>query len=535
MKKLKAGHPISKALKKAKNLSKDVIREFSKFLAEYEDWESQALYLLEDKGETIETIIEDLFDVSKKDQANWKKPKEITTFDDSAYDQFSRDSHIQKAVGNTASYNYYPLFSFRDWKQEHGFDSIPVEVGDIHTIIRFHSIYTKDREEKFRWSFNRSRYGIRGWGNEKKIKSISKSLLDNNNNPGWVVKTFLDENLLLRDENNREKSDNRIPNPLILSSRDTHSLLFLLLGHPFLFYGDSMVPLRNSFKKVEYDINVYSLGNHKIIAGIFYHREGNAKLPIITEDFVNRGFLLYGLPKAIIFDMKYHEILPTPIPAKMIKDSFKGILVPNDEWKEFKANWTDWYPKQKLKHIDPQKIDPPNLEARELKEWRYWLSRPESQVQLFDREEDITTIRMHEETAHFNTNRLAITIEKFDGENSKLSNSSQCPKTEKLFQVLETIYKGKKGEDFYSVERHRASQFLLLAEEYPYAFSYNGKPMISSKSLDFRITVTRSPSNENQYLLKGEIGNFTEQGNFKLFGNKNTNLPKAIGMVPSFV
>ncbi len=535
MKRLRAAHPISRALKKAKNLSKDLIREFSIFLAEYEDWESQALYLLEDKGEKIETIIEDLFDVKKKEQANWEKPKEMKSFDDYTYDQFPQSEALGKPADDFAQFSYYPLFSFRDWKQEHGFDSIPVEVGDIHTIIRFRAVYTKDREEKFLWSFNRARYGIRGWGNEKRIKSISKSLLDNNNNPGWVVKTFLDENLLLTDENHQKRGEEGVPNPLILSSRDTHSLLFLLLGHPFLYYGDSQAPLRNSFKKVEYDVNVYSLDSHRIVTGIFYHREGNTRLPIIAEDFVNRGFILYGLPKAIVFDRKYHEILPTPIPAKMIRDSFKGILIPNDEWSEFESGWKEWYPDQRLTYVDPQKVDPPNLEVREIKEWRYWLSRPESQVRLFRREKDATTVRMHDETTHFNTNRLALTIENFDGKNSKLSNPSQCPKAAKLFQVIETIHGGKKTEDYYGVERHGASQLLLLAEEYPYAFGYDGKPIISSKSVDFRITVTRSLANENQYLLKGEIGSFTKQGNFKLFGSRRAAPPKAIGMVPSFV
>ena len=252
---------------------------------------------------------------------------------------------------------------------------------------------------------------------------------------------------------------------------------------------------------------------------------------------MNRGFILYGLPKAIIFDMKYHEILPTRIPAKMIRDSFKGILIPNDEWNEFESKWNEWYPCQPLNHLDPQKVDPPNFEARDVKEWQYWLSRPETQVQLFEKEEDITIIRMHDETNHFNTNRLAITIENYDGVNSKLINPSQTPKAAKLFQVINTIFNGKKVGYFYSVERHRASQMLLLAEEYPYAFTYgeSDKHMISSEKLDFRITVTRNPANENQYLLKGEIGSFTKRGKFKSFGKKNATPPKAIGMVPSFV
>lgn len=511
-------------------------REFSKFLSEYEDWEGQALYLLEDKGEKIETIIEDLFDAPKKVQATWKKPKELKTFEDATIDQFTDDPTLKKVIDEVVPFNYYPQFSFKDWKQEHGFDSIPIEVGDIHTIIRFEPVFTKDMEEKYLWSFNRSRYGIRGWGNEKKIKSISKSLLDNNNNPGWVVKTFLDENRLLADEENELRSTEEIPNPLILSSRDTHSLVFLLLGHPFLYYKDGTIPIRNSFKKVEFDLNVHTLSNHKIVAGIFYHEEKGSKLPIITDDFVDNGFILYGLPKAIIFDMKYHEILPTPIPAKMIKDSFKGILIPNDEWDDFQSKWRAWYPDKELTLIDPTKVDPPNFEARNVKAWQYWLVKPENRIDLFKSEADITRIQMHEETKHLNTNCLALTIENYDGENSKLVNPAQSFKAAKLFEVINSIYHGRKLEEFYFVERHRASQLLLLAEEYLYAFSYaEDKPLISRDYLDFRITVIKNPGNENQYLLKGEIGLFTKRGKFKHFKHKKNNPPKAIGMAPSFL
>ncbi len=535
MSRLQTNHPIVKALKRAKNISSQLIREFTKFISDFEDWESQALYLLEDKGEKIEDIIEDLFDVPVKEQAKWKKPKAKPVLEEATFDQFSVSPELAKIGKDILPADYYPQFSFKDWKQEHGFDSIPVEVGDIHTIIRFRQELSPEREEKFLWTFNRARYGIRGWGNEKPIKSISKSLLDNNNNPGWVIRTFLDENKLLHCKNHRLRRGEEIPNPLILSSRDSHSLLFLLLGHPFTFYGDNTKPVRNSFKKVEFDINVYELPNHRILAGIFYHYENNSRLPIITDEFVDKGFILYGLPKSIIFDSKYYEILPTPIPAPMIKDSFKGVLIPNDEWESFSEKWESWFPNMHLNILDPKKVDPPNFEARDVKGWKYWLTMPETKVDLFNKKDDISYIRLHKETKRFNTNRLAITIENYDGENSKLKNPETAPKAAKLFQVLNTIYHSKKVEDFYNVERHAASQLLMLAEEYPYALSYNDQHMISEDSLDFRITVIRNPNNENQYLLKGEIGQFDSKKKFKPLFNKSGTPPKAIGMAPCFI
>ncbi len=75
MAKLKPNHPIARALKKSKNVSPALVKEFLKFLSDFEDWEGQALYLLEDKGEKVEVIIEDLFDVPVKEQPKWKKAK----------------------------------------------------------------------------------------------------------------------------------------------------------------------------------------------------------------------------------------------------------------------------------------------------------------------------------------------------------------------------------------------------------------------------------------------------------------------------
>jgi len=529
-------HLITRALLKAKSISSSLIEEFSKYLADFEDWESQALYLLEDKGESIETIIEDLYDVPIKDQPDWVKPKKEVVFNEDSIEHFPPPPD-KPSQGTLSNYQLdeYPLFSFKDWKQEHGFDSIPLEVGDIHTIIRFEQVYTKDLEEKFRWVFNRSRYGIRGWGNEKPIKSISKSLLDNNNNPGWVVKTFLDENRLLTDENHNMREEKEIPNPLVLSSRDTHALIFLLLGHPFFYYSDNTTPIRNSFKTVDYDINVHVLANHKILAGVFYHHEKGNRFPIITDEFVDNGFMLYGLPKAIVFDNNYYEILPTSIPAKMIRDSFKGVMIPNDEWDVFKKQWKRWFPSHALNIIDPMLMDTPHFEARRVKDWKYWLSKPEQKDDLFKSNEDVTFVRLHEETKHFNTNRLAIQLINFDKDNNRLKNPASSPKASKLFQVLQAISETKLIDGYYCVERHAASQLLILAEEYPYAFNYNYKPIIKQSRHDYRLNVKRNPKNENQYLLKGEIGDLDNKNKFRALRTKDNRVQKVVGMVPSFI
>ena len=534
---LPSSHPVVQALKRAKNVSKDLQKEFLQFLKDYEDWEAQALYLVEDKGTPIEQVIHDLLGVAIKDQGDWKKPAFTPTFEDPAFDQVIPPPPDPTKGGYTVQ--DYPQFGFKDWKQEHGFDTVPVEVGDIHTIIRFYQVFTPDREEKFLWCFNRSRYGIRGWGNEKPIKSISKSLLDNNNNPGWVVKTFLDENRLLTDAEHRlREAGEEIPNPLVLSSRDTHGALFLLLGHPFLYFGDSTTPIRNSFLPVHYDVHIHELSNHRILAGAFvqYDAEGN-KQPIEADDFAEEGIMLFGLPKAVIYKNRYHEIYPTPIPAKMIRDSFKGILIPHDEWIDFVQKWTEWYPDITFTYADSSQT--PNFVARNIKSWQFWLSKPEVKVDLFAQEEDIIKIHLHEETRHFNTNKMALTLSpNFDGVTCRLINPAMSPKAAKLMQVIRAIYPTKMTDGYYTVERHGASQVLILAEEYPYSYSYTGEHMVSPEKLDFRVTVTRNPANENQYLLKGEIGRWIEKKKKREFAQvqkKDGIMPKAVGMVPAFL
>ncbi len=532
LKKLAPKHPIIIALKRAKAISKDLRLEFGNYLGQYDDWEGQALYLLEDKGESIEKIIEDLFDVPLDDQPTWKRPKATINFEENA----PVDIPPPPTTTSKSAKNDSIQFSFKDWKQEHGFDTIPIEVGDIHTIIRFEHTVTPDLEEKFIWSFNRSRYGIRGWGNEKPIKKISKSLLDNNNNPGWVVKTFLDENKLICDEeHNLRKPEDEIPNPCVLSSRDSHSLLFLLLGHPFLYYGDSQLPLRNSFKKVEYEIQIHELANHRVLAGVFFHIDGDVRMPIVAEEFDENGFMMFGLPKAIIYDYQYYEILPTTIPAKMIRNSFNGILVPHDEWDEFKTQMSEWYPEHSCVYLDSKVVESPNFEARKVREWKYWLYKPEGKIQLFEKPEDAARVQLHEETKHFNTNRMAMVFENHDPENSRLINSNASPKTAKLFQVMSAITKGKMMDGFYPLERHQASQLLILAEEYPYTYSYNGLPLYSPKAIEFRLTVKRNPKNDNQYVLRGEIGVLNEKKRFQILKEKDNFREKAIGMAPCFL
>lgn len=523
------GHPVREALMTSK-LSADLVDEFCSFISDFPDWEQQAVYLLSDKGMTIEEIVQDLYGVEEKDQPFWKKPADDELF-------LEEDPVIPESPEVvTKKYDDYSKALFKDWKQEHGFESIPVEIGDIHTFIRFRQVYTEDQEEKFEWTFKRARYGKRGWGNERPLKSITKSLLDNNNNPGWVVKTFLEENKLLTDANHQPR-EGEIPNPLVLSSRDSHTLLFLLMGHPFVFYGeDNTIPIRHSHTKVEYQVNVHSLESHKLLSGIFFKVETDGtRSPIIAEDFIDNGFILYGLPKGIVFDNKYYEILSTMIPSRMIRDSFKGVLIPNDEWSEFLAKWRSWYQGFNLNLIDPNITETPNFEPRKVKDWRYWLIMPEDQVYLYNSTDDITWIRLHEESKEFNSNRLAVEVLNWDPENSRLKYPGQCPKTTKLFQVMGAIFDKESEEGFHTIERQAISQLLILSEEYPYAISYNNEHILQEGNLEFRITVMKNPDNKNQYLLQGDICTVSARSKWKSVFTKKEPVRKAVGIVPSFL
>ena len=521
--------PISKALRKSK-ISKDLQQEFSRFLNEFEHWKDQVAYLLEDKKEKIETIVQDMYDVPLKEQPTWKRNSDKKSkSNDESQELIDTDSA-------TIHYSYRPKLAFKEWKQEHGFESIPPEIGDVHTFIRFKKTVTKDREEKFWWKFSRLRFGKRGWGNERTINNINATLLDNNNNPGWVVKTFLEDNRLLCDERNRPADPHKLPNPFLLNSRDSHCLTFLLLGHPYLFYENAESTVRNAFAEVHYELQVYSLSNYRLISGHFVceDREGNRK-EIDTEDFIERGIIFEGLPKAIMFDSKYMRVKDNPIPARMITDSFKGVLVPEDEWKVFFAKWTSFYSPSLLRMFDADERDVPDFSARNLKDWKFWLICPENKFKLFDEERDRVELVLSEETNHFRDNKIAFEIKNLKRNEIALAHPQQCPKSLKLMELLQKIHDFDEEKPYTVFERQTASQLLILSEEYPFIFNRAGDFIFAEEKLDFAIKVRWNETHSNQFIFQGVLSFIDKKTGRRTPLDARKTAVQALGVNPSYV
>lgn len=517
---------LNLALKKSK-VSLELKAEFADFLQNFPNIQEQAEYMLVDKKVKIEQIIAELFNVPLEGQANWANIQTEVEPEEAGLVQLSAQALKLSDVESV----YRPGLLFKDWKQEHGFESVPPEVGDIHTFIRFEYRKTEDQQEKFLWRFTRCRLGKRGWGSEKLLKSLSKSLLDNNNNPGWTVKKFLEADPWLANEKNKLRKDTQdeLPNPLLLGSRNTHGLLFLLLGHPFLYYNSSQKPLENSFEKLRFSLQVHESEQHHILAGSLV-RVGK-KLwgqRISTETFAEEGVMLEGLPKAALFQEKYYEILPTPIPAAMIRASFSGVMILNTDWPEFLKEWKIYYSESLL---ETTHADLPVFSSRQIKDWQYWLVAPDTTLPENIKDENLVQISLDKVNPHLVGNSLAIQLKNIQAlENywqAKLS-----PKTLLLFHVLDRLAKQPLKEDAYHVLEHQnASHLLILSEDYPYAYGKNRRRIIKKSALKFSITVQRNPKDEEQYLLRGGLWQETPKGEKVELGSEH----RIIGLVPSFV
>ena len=125
--------PILHALKKAK-ISPALSTDFSQFLNQYPDSESHTLYLLNDKKQKIEEVVQELYGV--------------------------------------------PII-------------LLLMSGNIYTFIRIQPFVDENFKQQFCWSFNKAKYGKKGWHMEKSIKNIKTDLIHNKHKPGKNIETYL--------------------------------------------------------------------------------------------------------------------------------------------------------------------------------------------------------------------------------------------------------------------------------------------------------------------------------------------------------
>ena len=103
--------PILHALKRAK-ISPALSTDFSQFLNQYPDSESHTLYLLNDKKQKIEEVVQELYGVPINKQSTWTK--ETLKKPDSPQSSVINFKHPIQS-------NIHIKQSFKEWKQENGF------------------------------------------------------------------------------------------------------------------------------------------------------------------------------------------------------------------------------------------------------------------------------------------------------------------------------------------------------------------------------------------------------------------------------
>ncbi len=517
---------ISLALARAKNISKELKKEFSRFISTSDSLEDQAIYLLETKKFPISKVVEDLFHIPIAQQENWEKSALVKVTDETA------DLEL-----NYKTPSYQVRTNFKDWKQENGFDSIPLEIGDIHTVIHFRELHSAQNESYFQWFFNRARYGIRGWGNVKLLKDLQNSLLDNNNNPGWAVRNFLQENqithIVTDQEQESEEATNQnalaIPNPLNLSSRDSHSLLFMLLGHPFLYYQDQTTTLANSLETLDFYLAIYPSEDHYLAIGLFKKKDSSIiQLPTVSPD-KEKHTLLFGNPRGLIYDNQYYRVNKIDIGNYMLVTSFAGVHIPKNEWTTFTEQLKLYYPALPYQIENKVELDY-QVQTRNVHNWQFWLKPSEVTYNL--KTEKPVKISLNKEIEQLNSNCLLLDIENKEQLDSANFSFTKTPKTYRLFETLKNLVS---NESSFSIENHTVSKLAMLLRNYPHAYGFDGQPMISNKDFYFRLRLTKGDSSENSHLLQGEIGSKDEKGEFILLSPQKTTKLQIIGGTPAFL
>ena len=173
--------PILHALKRAK-ISPALSTDFSQFLNQYPDSESHTLYLLNDKKQKIEEVVQELYGVPINKQSTWTK--ETLKKPDSPQSSVINFKHPIQS-------NIHIKQSFKEWKQENGFfSSSSFELGNIYTFIRIQPFVDENFKQQFCWSFNKAKYGKKGWHMEKSIKNIKTDLIHNKHKPTLVKILF---------------------------------------------------------------------------------------------------------------------------------------------------------------------------------------------------------------------------------------------------------------------------------------------------------------------------------------------------------
>ena len=513
--------PISQAIRKSK-ISTDLASDFSQFLSKNPDRELHALYLLNDKNQKIEQVIQDLYEIPISQQATWKKQKKIT----------------EKDLFKTKLPKEKPLYDksrnrvlFTDWKREHGFTNINFGLNRIYTFIRFKAFIDKDFQQKISWTLSKGRYGKRGWCLEKVIRNVARYLSNDATSLGWSVKTYLENNL------SNENDALTIPNPLILNSEDSHNFLHLLFGYPLLFYNTSPKTLIQNSQTMVLKMNYTSLSGYKVVFCDFYLKNSEITNEINYQQINRKGAIVIGdyHSEAVIIGHNYWKLQPSTLPAVSIRGALEGIIVPESDWNYFESKWQKLHPELKLSEINDANAHIPDFSLQKLQKWDFWLV--DEVEPIFVNTQEAPKFYISNRFKRASYSRLSVRVENFHNTDYEISNAKNCPRIIEFLEFAKQILELKKENDNFLLQRVMASKFLQLAKHYPYIYNCNGENMFNNaKKISFAITIQKEPK-KNQYLIEGKLYTIGNNGRktFIPFLKEKNKSATVVGLIPGYI
>ena len=521
---------ISQALKRSK-LSQDLSADFSQFLTQHPDWELQTLYLLNDKKQKIEEVVQELFGVPIKKQSTWaKEPIKKPELDLENID-FSFKSPLPHNVENKQS--------FKDWKRENGFFYSLFECGHSYTFIRIQPFIDEYFRQQFCWIFNKAKYVKTGWRKERNIKNIKTSLLKYRHNPGENVITYLENNPLLTDKNTQISPDtstaNSLPNPFVLDSCCTQTLLYMLFGHPLLFFNGSQKPLVLKKQRVKVQMHYAVLEGYRVIFSAF---QLNKKSHFTFDFQKNREHIFFvgKKDKAIIIKDAYFPLHPLDLEVSQLQAATQGISVLDEDWNRFLKQWKNRYPEIEIKKTDESQELIPEFTIANLMGWEFWLRLEKT---IFPKPQFLPKFQFSSKMQRSSYSRVGVNVENIVPYNSNELDRYNFRDLERLLHYTQFVTASSKDNEFYLLKSSAVSQFLQLARNYPYIYNSDGEPLFAKvEKIYFAIMIKKSNDYHRPYLLKGSLYTrvkVKEQIHWKPFPKNKKEQVKVIGLAPGYI
>ena len=523
--------PILHALKKAK-LSPALSTDFSQFLNQNPDWELQTLYLLNDKNQKIEEVVQELYGVPINKQSTWiKEPlKKSEKLQQSS--EFNFKSPLRRDI--------HTRQSFKEWKQENGFFFSLFELGNTCTSIRIQPFVDENFKQQFCWVFNKAKYKKKGWCIEKNIKNIKTALINNKHNPGKNVKTYLENNPLLMDKNAKFLTDfptgnQPLPNPFVLDSCCSQTLLYLLFGHPLLFFNGSQEPLVLQKYKLKIELNYVVKDGYRVVFSTFHlNKKSNSSF-----DFQkNREhiFFIGKEDKALLVKNAYFPLHPLDLEISQLQAVTQGISVLDEDYNRFLAQWNSEYPELEIKKINESQELIPEFTIGSLMGWEFWMQLERTKFQT---PEFLPKFQFSSKMQRSSYHRVGVNVENIVPYNSEELDAHNFKDLEQLLHYTQFITKSNKDKEFYLLEPTIASQFLQLFKNYPYIYNSDSKPLFAkNKKIYFALTIKKSNDYHRQYLLQGRLYTrvkIKEQIHWKPFPSNKEEQVKVVGLIPGFI